>query len=136
MKFKRFFAALLLFLPLQMQAKGVRTLFMSTIFYTAGRTPLETKLPQTTAPDRGPVFNFTTGKAVVNGRTLTLSTIKCFTFDMRVVDGIAEMPTAMDEARNLRIYSVNGQLVRDHANNLEGLSKGIYIVNGKKYIVK
>lgn len=34
------------------------------------------------------------------------------------------------------IYSINGVKVRANANTLKGLSKGIYIMNGKKYVVK
>lgn len=34
------------------------------------------------------------------------------------------------------IYTINGQLIRKDATSLEGLSKGIYIVNGKKVAVK
>ena len=34
------------------------------------------------------------------------------------------------------VYSVNGLLMRENATSLVGLPKGIYIVNGKKYIVK
>jgi len=33
------------------------------------------------------------------------------------------------------IYNMNGQVVRENAS-LDGLSKGVYILNGKKYIVK
>lgn len=34
------------------------------------------------------------------------------------------------------IYHINGQVVKSAANNFDGLSKGIYIMNGKKYLVK
>ena len=34
-----------------------------------------------------------------------------------------------------KIYNMNGQVVKE-GTSLEGLSKGIYIINGKKYIVK
>ena len=34
------------------------------------------------------------------------------------------------------VYSVSGVLVRKNSTSLEGLPKGIYIVNGKKYLVK
>ncbi len=34
------------------------------------------------------------------------------------------------------VYSINGQLIRENTDDLRGLEKGIYIVNGKKYIVK
>jgi len=37
---------------------------------------------------------------------------------------------------NANIYNINGQLVRKNAKSLEGLPKGIYIVNGKKVAVK
>lgn len=43
------------------------------------------------------------------------------------VDGVEIMPTVK------RIYSLNGQYVGD---SLEGLAKGVYIVNGKKVMVK
>jgi hypothetical protein len=34
------------------------------------------------------------------------------------------------------VYGVNGVKVRSNTHSLEGLSKGIYVVNGKKYVVK
>lgn len=34
------------------------------------------------------------------------------------------------------VYSVNGQLVRSNAKSLNGLAKGVYVVNGKKVVVK
>lgn len=34
------------------------------------------------------------------------------------------------------VYSINGVKVRENANTLNGLAKGIYIMNGKKYVVK
>ena len=34
------------------------------------------------------------------------------------------------------VYGVNGLKVRSNTHSLEGLSKGVYVVNGKKYVVK
>jgi hypothetical protein len=34
------------------------------------------------------------------------------------------------------VVSINGQVVRRGSTSLEGLPKGIYIINGKKYFVK
>ena len=34
------------------------------------------------------------------------------------------------------VYSVDGRLVRKAADGISGLPKGIYIVNGKKFVVK
>ena len=35
-----------------------------------------------------------------------------------------------------KVFSISGQLVRTGSSSLEGLAKGMYIVNGKKYIVR
>ena len=43
---------------------------------------------------------------------------------------------AADQKPSGDIYSINGQLVRRGSSSLEGLPKGIYIVNNKKYVVK
>ena len=34
------------------------------------------------------------------------------------------------------VYGINGLKVRSNTHSLEGLSKGVYVVNGKKYVVK
>lgn len=34
------------------------------------------------------------------------------------------------------IYSIDGKLVKKGANSLSGLNKGVYIMNGKKYVVE
>ena len=61
------------------------------------------------------------------------------------IDGVEEdMVTSIDnvvvENSNNEVmgtvYNLNGQVVRTGATSLEGLPKGIYIVNNKKYIVK
>lgn len=49
-------------------------------------------------------------------------------------------PTAINainaKAQQMDVYSISGTLVRKGAKSLEGLAKGVYIVNGKSYIVK
>ena len=52
--------------------------------------------------------------------------------------GIHEMgfnTNANTKTNNQKIYNLNGQVVKE-GTNLNGLGKGFYIVNGKKYIVK
>lgn len=49
------------------------------------------------------------------------------------INGV-NLDTTGAETNNL--YNANGQLVRQNAKNLNGLAKGIYVMNGKKYIVK
>lgn len=37
---------------------------------------------------------------------------------------------------NNDIYTIDGRLVRSKANNTSGLAKGVYIINGKKHVVR
>ncbi len=53
-----------------------------------------------------------------------------------IITGIEGVITANDKEISGTIYNINGQVVRRNASTLEGLPKGIYIVNNKKYIVK
>lgn len=58
-------------------------------------------------------------------------------FDSSVVaDGIATVVTDPHQPADNNVYSLSGVLVRQHAENLEGLTKGIYIMNGKKIVVR
>ncbi|MDO4510636.1 MAG: carboxypeptidase regulatory-like domain-containing protein [Bacteroidales bacterium] len=52
-----------------------------------------------------------------------------------------EVPTAVTDvtaskALNSNVYTIDGRIVKQNATSLEGLDKGIYIFQGKKYIVK
>lgn len=49
------------------------------------------------------------------------------------VTGIEEIVPATTESETVSVYNVNGVFM---GNSVEGLAKGIYIVNGKKYVVK
>lgn len=42
----------------------------------------------------------------------------------------------VQEVRLNVVYNINGQIVRRGTDSIEGLPKGLYIVNGKKYLVK
>lgn len=52
--------------------------------------------------------------------------------DISVNDNVKQKNSLSDQ----NVYSIYGQLVRRGTTSTEGLSAGIYIVNGKKYIVK
>lgn len=51
------------------------------------------------------------------------------------VTGINEV-NATSNAQSFDVYSINGVLVKKNATNLDGLAKGIYVVNGKKYVAE
>ena len=54
-----------------------------------------------------------------------------------VVTAIEEAKKAGAEVEYMDIVvSINGQVVRRGSTSIEGLPKGLYIINGKKYFVK
>lgn len=58
-----------------------------------------------------------------------------------VIDGdttnsIEGIENDVNSKANNKVYNMNGQVVRNSSTSLEGLPKGVYIVNNKKYIVK
>ena len=77
-----------------------------------------------------------------NNVTMTFEDETSLTEDMSLVSidltynddtsGITEVETA-DKQRNNRIYTISGQFV---GTSKENLPAGIYIVNGKKFIIK
>lgn len=58
-----------------------------------------------------------------------------FDDDNSTVTAIEDVTTDVT-VNNGNIYNLSGQLVKTGATNLDGLDKGIYILNGKKYVVK
>lgn len=62
------------------------------------------------------------------------------TYDMVVasttVTGISEIGNSSVRPNNDNVYTMDGRLVRSNAQSLDGLAKGLYIVGGKKIIVK
>lgn len=57
-----------------------------------------------------------------------------FSFD-GTATGIKQIDAA-DAAKAGNVYSIDGKLVKANATTTEGLAKGVYIINGKKYVVK
>lgn len=60
---------------------------------------------------------------------------KAISFDFGNTTGINDIQT-VDAAKAANIYSIDGKLVKANATSTEDLAKGVYIINGKKYIVK
>ena len=72
---------------------------------------------------------------VIGGRSLALSRVKEIRFSIvtEIFDGIAEVDQQIAVGH---IYGMDGRLVRSNATTTEGLPKGMYIMNGKKVVVK
>lgn len=56
-----------------------------------------------------------------------------FSFTYSTNGGIKKIETTGQKLVDTRVYNINGQYV---GTTLNGLSKGVYIVNGKKVVVK
>jgi len=56
-----------------------------------------------------------------------------FSFTYSTNGGIKKIETTGQKLVDTRVYNLNGQYV---GTTLNGLSKGVYIVNGKKVVVK
>lgn len=65
----------------------------------------------------------------------TESKVLNFSLDGSGTTGIADIDAA-SKANAYNVYNLNGMLVKKNATSLEGLAKGVYIVNGKKYIAE
>ena len=58
------------------------------------------------------------------------STDESATVIERITNGSSALPASFD------VYTIDGQKVRSAASSLDGLAKGVYIVEGKKYVKK
>jgi hypothetical protein len=114
----------------------VRRLFVTA--NTTANTSIERMLPLLNSTEKGPVINFVKSSIVFVSphRSISTKRLDNFYFHIEVVDGIETVTTSADAAKEGNVYNLNGQLVREHAESLDGLPQGVYIVNGRKHIVR
>jgi hypothetical protein len=70
------------------------------------------------------------GTIYLNGYTLNATSTSGS--GSQYTTGIETITT--NEINNANVYSIDGRIVKQGVNSLDGLNKGIYIINGKKYI--
>lgn len=81
--------------------------------------------------ENGAAFKNGAHKAYLAVKTETLSQMRGFSFDS-MTTGINHVVANAEHAKHTVIYDLNGRRV----NSLNAAAKGVYIVNGKKVIVK
>lgn len=126
--------ATLTLMPQSMQA-STKEMFMSLVFVSSSRHADDIQLYAHTSGLRGPVVDFKRKYLITSKRSFLLKSLKGLTFHMEVVSGVRDI-LSEDENKPFPVYSIDGRLVRPNAISLEGLPQGVYIVKGKKYIVK
>ena len=72
----------------------------------------------------------------LDGKEINASDIQYIRIAKTMVSAIREIDVQPVPHVDNNVYSINGQLVRRNADTIDNLPKGIYIVNGKKHIVK
>ncbi len=72
----------------------------------------------------------------LDGKEINPSDIQYIRIAKTMVSAIREVDVQPERRNDNNVYSINGQLVRRNADTLDNLPKGVYIVNGKKHIVK
>ena len=72
----------------------------------------------------------------LDGKEINASDIQYIRIAKTMVSAIREIDVQPVPHVDNNVYSINGQLMRRNADTLDNLPKGIYIVNGKKHIVK
>lgn len=71
------------------------------------------------------------------GKAAPASDVKFFINGIEEGEATAiENSMEVSKKRNSNIYNLNGQLVRSNSTSVDGLDKGIYIIGGKKVVVK
>ena len=72
----------------------------------------------------------------LDGKEINASDIQYIRIAKTMVSAIREIDVQPVPHVDNNVYRINGQPVRRNADTLDNLPKGIYIVNGKKHIVK
>lgn len=84
----------------------------------------------------GPKYYNKSKEFSINGKSYAISDIQSFRIEKTMVSAIMDVNADQAKPKNNNVYSINGQIVKHDSSSLSDLPKGIYIVNGKKYIVK
>lgn len=76
---------------------------------------------------------------IIGGQRYSTSDVKGLRLEKRMVDGIETVATpdvAPDDAKRQTVYDLQGRKVETGNQKWENLPKGVYIVNGRKVVVR
>ena len=125
---------LMALLPWNGQAEEVEATFMN-IHTTSGQT--ESVMFTSGDSFWGPRLLKTEKRLTFNGQSIDIADVAYITFEKRMVDGIDEAP-AVDVRASMKqddtVYDMSGRQVGK--GKTSDLPKGLYIMNGKKFVIK
>lgn len=121
-------------LPAAATADEVKVVYMTTT--TVDGRSIETRL--TDADDEAlPRLFLTDGTMRVNSVVYARDAVSSIRFDVRTeaANGIVGVEAGGGAAADA-VYSVSGRVVRSGSASVEGLPKGVYIINRKKVVIR
>ena len=127
-------ALLILLMPLSGRAEEVEATFMN-IYTTSGQT--ESIMLTSADSFYGPRLIKTEKRITFNGQSIDVDNVAYITFEKRLVDGIDEAPVLDSRASQKTddtVYDMSGRQVGK--GRISDLPKGLYIMNGKKFVIK
>ncbi|MBQ7471654.1 MAG: hypothetical protein IJS97_04425 [Prevotella sp.] len=123
-----------LLIPFSGQAEEVEATFMN-IHTASGQT--ESVMLTSVNSFYGPRILKTEKRITFNGQSIDVDDVAYITFEKRLVDGIDETPVLDSRASqksDQTVYDMSGRPVGK--GNVSNLPKGLYIMNGKKFVIK
>lgn len=89
----------------------------------------------------GPMIKKSERRVIVNGQSFQSDEVEAITFEQRLIDGIENVRDDLREGLRPRgVFDLQGRRVLDDSSvtapSTSVLPKGIYIVDGKKIVVK
>ena len=135
-RFKIVAPALLLMalLPLNGQAEEVEATFMN-IYTTSGQT--ESVMFTSSNPFMSPRLLKTEKRLTFNGQSIDIADVAYITFEKRMVedtDGVPALDVPAVIKQDDTVYDMSGRQVGK--GKTTDLPKGLYIMNGKKFVIK
>lgn len=132
---KKMLVGLFGLLPMMVMADEVKVVYM-TATTTNGKT-VEARLMDVDGQAL-PRLYMIDNTVKINSVVYLKSEITSIRFSVKTetVDGIETVETDEEEDRSGAVYTLEGKLVRTDSRSMEGLPKGIYIINKKKIVVK
>lgn len=109
----------------------IDAIFM-TVALNAGQS--ESVMLSNASEYNGPMFRPAEKTLSINGTSYNTEDVKEIRFEVRQVDAIQDVNQSNEHFADGIIYNLNGQMVGKM--DVERLPKGVYIVNGKKIIVR
>ena len=125
----------LLLLPMEGRAEDVTATFINVQMKSGA---VESVMLSNGVDYVGPRINRIEKKILINGQSFSPDEVEFITFEKRVVDGIEDVMASGQKRQTPQgVFDLQGRRVQNASEvDASVLPKGIYVVNGKKMVVK